>query len=112
MLKLKNMRQKRQGKRLLTAFLALGLLWTNSAKGQENSGESEVLKACEQAVNDLEAANKAQADLVSQLKLAAQLKENEIKALEKEQSAWYNRPELLGLIGLSLGLIAGGIIAK
>lgn len=86
----------------------------NFARSQDlTKNPNEVLlEACDTALNDQVELNKAQQELVNQLKIAASVKQERIDQLQKDQGAWYNRTELMLFIGLTAGLIAGGLIAK
>lgn len=78
----------------------------------KNSSDQELLTACDEALNDQLEVVKEQQALIEQLKIASQIKQERVLQLEKDASMWYNKGELTLFIGLSLGLIAGGIIAK
>lgn len=102
-------------KRRLSALLVV-LSFTGSLKAQETAqpkSPTEILaEACDNALTDQLEVNKIQAALIDQLKIASEVRQQRILELERQSGAWYNRPELMGLLGLAAGLIAGGIIAK
>ncbi len=97
-------------KKLLSALLLVCL--STASYAEQKSPEESILEACDRALSDQVNLNKEQQDLNDQLKIALAIKEERINTLQKSQDAWYNNTTLMLFVGLTAGLITGGVLAK
>lgn len=102
-----------QVKKLLLVLSITGSFYVRATEpGTTKSPEAILAEACDAALNDQLNLNKDQAALNEQLRIAAGVKQERINQLEAEKGAWYNNTPLMLFIGLTAGLVAGGVIAK
>jgi hypothetical protein len=99
--------------KLCLVLSVIGPLKISRATEAIPKNPTEVLaEACDAALNDQITLNEQQRSLIEQLKIASAVRQERILQLEGQAGAWYNRTELMLVMGLAAGLIAGGLIAK
>jgi hypothetical protein len=74
--------------------------------------ETDMLEACDTALNDQIDQNIEQSRLIHQLKSAAVIREERIRELDSASNKFYNNPVVMTTLGVVVGLVAGAYVTR
>lgn len=98
---------------LLGLLLVLSVTGTSRTSAANNcAATEEILESCSTALEDQLDLNIEQTRLINMLKSAAIVREERVKELEEASQRWYANPAVVALMGLTVGIVAGGYLSK
>lgn len=93
---------------MLTALLGTSTLRASS----ESPSCDKVLKACDEAVNDLVLTIDAKDLVIKDLTVSNALLASEYADAKAQANAWYHNPFVLGALGLAIGVLGGVYVSR